>query len=71
MLKMNLLISAMYKNNPNVVIMAVDTWENAKTEDEREKKGKDFIAQNNDTFYWNSIVFKMKDRVKGRFMSIS
>jgi len=39
-----------YKSNPNIVILALDTWEKEKTEADKEKKVKDFIAQNNYTF---------------------
>jgi thiol-disulfide isomerase/thioredoxin len=38
-----------YKNNPNVMILAMNTWERVKPED-REQHVKDFMAKNNYTF---------------------
>jgi len=39
-----------YRDNPDILILALDTWEREKTEAEKEKKVKDFIAENNYTF---------------------
>jgi thiol-disulfide isomerase/thioredoxin len=39
-----------YKDNPDIVILALDTWEREKTAADKEKKVKDFIAQNNYSF---------------------
>lgn len=39
-----------YKDNPNVMILALNTWEREKSDAEKEKKVKDFIAQNKYTF---------------------
>lgn len=49
-----------YKENPNVVILALNTWERIKPE-EREQHVKDFIAKNNYTFpvlFDTDLVFK-------------
>jgi thiol-disulfide isomerase/thioredoxin len=39
-----------YKDNPDILILALDTWEREKTVAEKEKKVKDFIAENKYTF---------------------
>jgi thiol-disulfide isomerase/thioredoxin len=39
-----------YKDNPDIQILALDTWEREKTVAEKEKKVKDFIADNKYTF---------------------
>lgn len=49
-----------YKNNPNILILALDTWEREKTEAEKEKKVKDFIAENKYTF---KVLFDTDDIV--------
>jgi thiol-disulfide isomerase/thioredoxin len=49
-----------YKENPDIVILALNTWERVKPE-EREQHVKDFIAKNNYTFpvlFDTDIVFK-------------
>jgi pentatricopeptide repeat protein len=39
-----------YKDNPDIQILALDTWEREKTVAEKEKKVKEFIAENKYTF---------------------
>jgi thiol-disulfide isomerase/thioredoxin len=39
-----------YKDNPDILILALDTWEREKTDAEKEQKVKDFIADNKYTF---------------------
>lgn len=49
-----------YKKNPNIVILAVNTWENEKGK-EREKAVKDFIKENKYTF---PVLYDIEDRAK-------
>jgi thiol-disulfide isomerase/thioredoxin/Tfp pilus assembly protein PilF len=49
-----------YKDNPNVVILAVNTWEN-ESGAEREKTVKDFIKENKYTF---PVLFDIDERAK-------
>lgn len=50
-----------YQNNPNIVILAVNTWEN-ETGKEREKSVAKFIKENKYTF---PVLFDLEDRAKG------
>jgi thiol-disulfide isomerase/thioredoxin len=50
-----------YKDNPEIQILALDTWEREKTVAEKEKKVKDFIAENKYTF---KVLFDDADIVK-------
>lgn len=49
-----------YKDNPEIQILAIDTWEREKTVAEKEKKVKDFIADNKYTF---RVLFDDADMV--------
>ena len=49
-----------YKDNPNILILALDTWQRERTVEEKEKVVKDFIAENNYTF---KVLFDTDDIV--------
>jgi thiol-disulfide isomerase/thioredoxin len=49
-----------YKDNPNILILALDTWEKEKSAEEKEKKVKEFINGNKYTF---KVLFDTDDIV--------
>lgn len=53
-----------YKDNPNVVILAVNSWEGAKNEEERIKTVQKFIEENKYTF---SVLLDENDKIIGKY----
>ncbi len=53
-----------YKDHPNVAILAINSWENAKNEEERVQTVREFIEKNKYTF---PVLLDEKDKIIGRY----